>query len=61
VSFAEALLRRMQPEAKVYVINLDDFAMEVMNDPERDPTTRPSVSGNSSTSGFAKWLLFFRP
>jgi len=40
-SFAEALLRRMQPKAKVYVINLDDFfsqsesppAMEVMNDP----------------------------
>jgi hypothetical protein len=41
VSFAEALLRRMQPKAKVYVINLDDFfsqgesppATEVMNDP----------------------------
>jgi hypothetical protein len=41
VSFAEALMRRIQPKAKVYVINLDDFftqwesppAMEVMNDP----------------------------
>lgn len=39
--FAEALLRRMQPKAKVYVINLDDFfspwesplATEVIHDP----------------------------
>jgi hypothetical protein len=42
VSFAEALLRRIRPNAKVYVINLDDNffsrwesppAMEVMHDP----------------------------
>jgi hypothetical protein len=40
VSFAEALLHRIRPKAKVYVINLDDFfsswesppAKEVMND-----------------------------
>jgi hypothetical protein len=40
-SFAEALLHRIQPKAKVYVIDLDDFfsqlespaAMEVMHDP----------------------------
>jgi hypothetical protein len=41
VHFAQALLRRIQPKAKVYVINLDEFftqwesppAMEVMHDP----------------------------
>ncbi len=41
VHFAQALLRRIQPKAKVYVINLDDFftqlesppATEVMHDP----------------------------
>jgi hypothetical protein len=41
VSFAEALLGRVRPKAKVYVINLDDFfsqwesppSMEVMHDP----------------------------
>jgi hypothetical protein len=41
VSFAEALLARIQPKTKVYVINIDDFfkqwesppAVEVMHDP----------------------------
>jgi hypothetical protein len=41
MAFAQALLRRIQPKAKVYVINLDDFftpwasppAMQAMHDP----------------------------
>ena len=61
--FAEPLLRKIRPRAKVYVINVDDFFDRTEIAASEDDFarsgqhalgTRPNVSGKVSMSGFAK-------